>query len=50
MGFAICGEDIPGRCDILGTSISEVINMDTVKIGSFLAQLRKERGLTQEQL
>lgn len=24
--------------------------MDTVKIGSFLAQLRKERGLTQEQL
>ena len=28
----------------------EVSDMDTVKIGKFLKKLRKEKGLTQEQL
>lgn len=46
--FAVCGEEFlqkPGY-----TCLRRYIKMDQIKIGKFIAALRKEKGLTQEQL
>lgn len=45
--FAVCGEDKMSR---ILYGIYEVNNMDLRQIGRFIAQQRKELGLTQEQL
>lgn len=46
--FAVCGEEFwrkPGY-----TCLRRYIKMDQIKIGKFIAALRKEKGLTQEQI
>lgn len=46
--LAVCGEEFlrkPGY-----TCLRRYIKMDQIKIGKFIAALRKEKGLTQEQL
>lgn len=40
----IAGDEIPDGCD------SEGIRMDQIKSGKFIAEIRKEKGLTQKQL
>ena len=45
--FAVCGDAFPQEmCYILFGGM----NMDQVKIGKFIAALRKEKAMTQEQL
>lgn len=46
--FAVCGEDILRKPCY--NFLRRYIKMDQIKIGKFIAVLRKEKGLTQEQL
>ena len=45
--FAVCGEEFSRR---LRYPFTEVKKMDQVRIGAFIALLRKQKGLTQEAL
>ena len=46
--FAVCGEEFLRKPCY--TYLRRYIKMDQIKIGKFIAALRKEKGLTQEQL
>ena len=46
--FAVCGEEFLRKMRY--TFLRRYIKMDQMKIGKFIAVLRKEKGLTQEQL
>ena len=46
--FAVCGEEFLQKTCY--TFLRRYIKMDQMKIGKFIAVLRKEKGLTQEQL
>ena len=46
--FAVCGEEFLRK--IRYTFLRRYTKMDQIKIGKFIAALRKEKGLTQEQL
>ena len=49
--FAVCGEDFfLTWCYNIGMKITGGLCMDAIKMGKFLASLRQEAGLTQEQL
>lgn len=46
--FAVCGEEFLRKPCY--TFLRRYIKMDQIKIGKIIAALRKEKGLTQEQL